>query len=424
MTSTTSTNVLNPTLYHMLSMACRPGRMAGFGLQGGEVKITNQGHPMVGSYVQDFLYKSRPGEARTNTPRFKLNIADWGESYNVCCPYCGDLRHRLKISHRFNVHDAIVNSRNLHLIHCFNEGCHQEADFRDLFFKRIDLAGNSMMNIHAAPSMRMVAPSDAVTRPVELPGSLTPVGSLDKTHPARVFLESRGYNVRKLSEYFKIGLCTESRVRMARNRVIVPIYKGGALQGWQGRYIGETGDGNCKKLYSCTNNFCEFMWRHEGEDKPQTCPSCNSTEYKPRAVPKWISGTGTKLGQTLYNYDNARTYNFSVVVEGPMDAVKVGSPTQGDVPGPAVSVFNHILTAQQRNLLHSTWAARGPVFLMFDDDVFDETIEQYKELSMFFPKGLCVVQLPRDSDPGDLEHAHIWQLISDAAKRDGINRVW
>lgn len=70
-----------------------------------------------------------------------------GEQYAVNCPFCGDTRHRLYISHMWN---QIIETSNhvkyhcsKHLIRCFNEDCQRkEENFNQLCEKLIHVMKN------------------------------------------------------------------------------------------------------------------------------------------------------------------------------------------------------------------------------------------------------------------------------------------
>jgi hypothetical protein len=99
----------------------------------GRVRIVNPGVAMTGSYGRDPVRK-----------RTKFTILEWGESYVLCCPFCGDQRGRLYVSHRFAVPDLVAGVKNLRLIRCFNEDCFRKEpahckQFADYLFGLVNL---------------------------------------------------------------------------------------------------------------------------------------------------------------------------------------------------------------------------------------------------------------------------------------------
>ena len=401
------TDTLNPELYRALSLACQKGPPTG--LAGRRVIIRNRGIPMTASYLSD------PYSRNVYQPRTKLNVQSFGETYCVCCPFCGDLRHRLWINHRFNTYDPVTKSKQLYLCHCFNEGCERSTGFTDLLLSRIDLVANML----AKPTVpKVVAPTEDQSIAVKLPMNLISLRELDSGHPACVFLRSRGFNPKKLADNFRVMWCPHDPNPNIRHRIVVPVFNQGVCVGYQARYVDSNGSGDCSRLFTCFNRLCGHQWYYPGDTKPVACPACGTND-PPTPVVKWYTGPGTKLGNVALNYDYARTYDFVVVVEGPHDVFRIGTPTKTEVPGPAIALFNHII-GSRRDLIAQTWGSRGPVFLMFDEDVFKKSIAQAIALAPYCPKGVTVVELPDGKDPADMSHAEVWACLTKAAQDAGF----
>src|SRR5262245_45733418 len=86
----------------------------------GDVKISNHG--------QAIRWGVRVVDGRPRRFIDKRHGHHQGESYVVCCPYCHDGRHRLTINHMWGFYDELTGSRNLWLVHCFNEKCIDSYD--------------------------------------------------------------------------------------------------------------------------------------------------------------------------------------------------------------------------------------------------------------------------------------------------------
>src|SRR5262245_56150333 len=82
--TTAAANVLRPLLYHELHRAF------------GRVRVVHAGEPCVADVVHSPA--SRSGR--------RLQIIEWGESYAVDCPYCGDARGSLYVNHFWSPFDA------------------------------------------------------------------------------------------------------------------------------------------------------------------------------------------------------------------------------------------------------------------------------------------------------------------------------
>jgi len=398
--------VLNEPLYRALTLACQKGPPSG--LAGRRVFVLNRGKSMAGQYVSDPFAKD------VYNARTRLDVVSYGETYKVCCPYCGDLRHRLYINHRYGTFDPVTKSKNRFLCHCFNESCEKRADFHSVLEARIDVLSNKLaVSQIPLPSVT----SGEVSPVIELPASCMPIQELEHSHPAVVFLRNKGFNHKKLGNNFNIKWCPHHPNQLVRHRIIVPINMYGCCVGWQARYVDLTGSGDCSRLFCCTNPMCMHQWVYPGDVKPQVCPQCGSNQHTPSAVPKWYTSPGTKVGSSMLNFDVARAYDFVVVVEGPHDVFRVGTPTMPDTAGPAVCIFNHKIGQAQQQLMFNTWANRGPIFLMFDDDVFAKSIDQAIRLAPLCKHGITVVELPKNQDPADLPHTEVWELISAAAEK-------
>ena len=79
-----TSKLLNPELYNSLSRTF------------GQVRVMNLGVAM--RYA--VAHNSVSGDK-------EINIREWGETYKVCCPKCGDRRFRLLINHRHDTTEPL-----------------------------------------------------------------------------------------------------------------------------------------------------------------------------------------------------------------------------------------------------------------------------------------------------------------------------
>src|ERR1035438_3249329 len=94
----------------------------------GSVIIANEGEGMVTARSSARMMESRTVQGgalsqRGATTRGRVEVLHRGESYRVCCPKCGDTRHRLWINHR------MVEFPGLTI--CFNAGCYRSREARE-----------------------------------------------------------------------------------------------------------------------------------------------------------------------------------------------------------------------------------------------------------------------------------------------------
>lgn len=184
----------------------------------GQVRIVSEGQKRLASF--------RNG---------KEDIQQYGESFNVCCPFCGDGKFRLSVGYTWLTRDP-TGKRHVDRIHCYNEHCREpygEAFWRP-FAEAID-RGASVDRM-----AELLAPPPPPPEPIRLPVGCQPLQSLAADHPAFAFL-ARQYPRVPLEDFLAAGVQFtdqyDERWRMAANRVIFPIVQDQALQWWQGRTI-------------------------------------------------------------------------------------------------------------------------------------------------------------------------------------------
>jgi hypothetical protein len=113
----------------------------------------------------------------------------------------------------------------------------------------------------------------------------------------------------------------------------------------------------------------------------------------------------------LYNFDQARDYPFGVINEGVASSWSVGPM--------AMSILGRTIHLAQKTMLSYRYREK-PLFLMLDGDADVETEEIANELREVCGKGLGVVRLPADKDPGDFLPDVNMGLIYEAAEQQGI----
>jgi hypothetical protein len=395
--------MLNTKLHNALRRAIAAGK-----LKGKEVKIVNVNQKRTGNYVPNPI----------NTKRLRFKTSNAGETYWVCCPWCGDTRYRLSISYQWNEYDPILNSKNLGLLHCFNEECQGKPGFIEHMTNM--LTGLFSRNDKQLPAIasKEVQEDTKVTPP----GLTTKVSELSVDHPAYKFLTSRNLDPKLLGEFFDVSFCYLSNYAYANNRIIFPVIIDKETIGWQARYINVHGGGDVAGLYFCKS--CRVHAKHA--TKPKACDRCQSDMIEP--VPKYWTSPGFKKGHALMNYDNARSWcensPFVIIVEGPVDAIHIGSPAGSCMPGPAVALFGHTLSPQQKLLIGEAW--RGKVVcVMLDEDAKKdaESIRQDLQSSVGAFKAVLNITLPPGKDPADCSHSLLWQLINSEADKVGIKLV-
>lgn len=172
-------------------------------------------------------------------PGKSVEVIQRGEHYNVCCPFCGDERHRLSISYLWLVKPPLAVERITHLINCYNEKCEEvySEEFRAPFLDDLELAEMGILPIEDGP--RKV--SARTLFDIRLPVGFQPLHTLPPDHPAIKFAKLK-YNIpiEYMSKSYEVGFTGEfdEIYPKAQNRIIFPIRdEHNKLVGWQARSV-------------------------------------------------------------------------------------------------------------------------------------------------------------------------------------------
>jgi hypothetical protein len=289
---------LNPTLFRLLRRRF------------GEVRVANPGVPFV---------EGPPGRDLVHG-RVIRRIDERGETYKVCCPFCGDTRFRLFVNHTWGVRRP-DGGRGLALAKCFNEDCLYRRENREALLEDLTAPGDPL----AAPRLRR--PKERPPAKPELPGECVPLSELPEGHPALDYLRSRHFDPDEVGRDYGVLWCEEAlyRYRLASRRLVVPVTHDGKLVSWQARHPGD------------------LDWKARG------------------APPKYYTMPGSALGRYAYNLDAASRYRALVVCEGVTDVWAFGPM--------AVALFGAFKGGERVRLVGSAAAASGaPVVLLLDPD--------------------------------------------------------
>jgi hypothetical protein len=186
-------------------------------------------------------------------------------------------------------------------------------------------------------------------------------------------------------------------------------------------------------LYRCGD--CSHQWTHVAapdevtpvfsglrtrKHKPTICPGCQAMgAIEP--VPKYFTMPGFSKAAQLVNTDAAAKYPFCVVVEGPKDVLRVGTPESKDIPGPAVGALGHKLSQAQKLQIREHWG-NGTVVILLDPDARETQASLAAEL-VGYVKNIVSVGLPDGRDPGDCDHHLLWQLIYRTCEKHGVRII-
>jgi len=329
------------------------------------VVVANEGEAMLKSYGEDPL---------TGRRRISVTPGCAGEYYRVNCPYCGDTRKRLWVNHMFGVVDDETGSRCLWLAVCYNEGCMSVEGRPWELYER--LYGFRNLNVRSADVLPGRVNDPAELTEIEFAGVTVPLKDLPLGAPAVVYVNSRGFDHRELSDMYGISLCVSAPedCPMAQGRLFIPIRMRGVQVGWQCRYVGDL-------------------------------------DWKLTDTPKYYGARHMAKRAMLYNFDVARASGCAIVCEGASDVWSVGRR--------GVALMGKSMSDLQAQLICSTWPG-GAVLVALDGDAFDEAQCIVDRLSSSYDGMVGLITFPPDIDPGDLDRTVLGAHISACAAAQGI----
>lgn len=345
---------LNPALYRRLERLF------------GTVRIGGEGESLLAKpYIDPVL----------GVPRLAISHA--GEYYEVVCPYCTDTRYRLWINHAWGQKDG-HNRFMTFLAVCYNEDCLSSEENRADLIEKLTGSENWLSQVKLRPGK--IVPEEACE--VVWPGCVKPLAKLLPDHPANRYLMLRHFDPDKLSKLYDVRYCSESQYVLARNRIIIPIWAGGKLRGWQARHIGE------------------LPWKDPA--KKRDLP------------PKYFSAPGSHFrSKTLYNFDRARQWQTGVIVEGPADVWSFGSMAMG--------CFGNTLTPIQTRMFLSVFRKRTGVLLLDPEEYESKrTRKTIEELKRAMHGKFAAVKLPDGTDPGSLDREYLRRYVQVRAAEVGV----
>ena len=327
-----------------------------------------------------------------NLNPYDVMYGDWGETYTVCCPKCGDARHRLHISHMWNVElkPGLILKQ---LVKCFNEDC----DWRDL-----DQHLNASKLLGGLKPVKACDINKSVARPARVmklpsdPKHIHYLAELPKDHPAALYVRSRGMDPEFISKTYGVSYCSYSNWKTAiqdssgktwyvtpEERLILPNLDGdGSWRGWQARYIGG---------FKYTDNVSQW-------DKVPRDPVKGS-----ELLPKYLTAPGMMAKSTVFNVGRAAKLTkgqLCFVNEGPLSAMASGPC--------GVCTFGMRLSPIQIDILAQHFKDGRIIMLRESEDDPTHTCDILNKMV----KGGChIVDLPPKTDAADLGFEKTVKLI-------------
>lgn len=306
-----------------------------------------------------------------------------GERYVVNCPYCGGER-KLWLSYLAGA-VAEMDSRRIrfprNLVICYRCLFNKNEDKTREFWKK--LRENGYEGDETKLTVMEVAGSDdggsfetADKAPAELLPVCVPLSGAGVPEAVGVYLRGRGIDPGKLER--ELGACWSDDPKgygYGIGRIIFPVWQNHRMVGWQGRCLDK-----------------------DVSDKE----------------PKYWFPPGSRSDTWLYNMDRARWCDSVVLVEGVLDVFKVGPS--------GVARFGKMTHPRQLTLLRAIWGTRSLIYLPDTNDprAIDKAREEALDWQIrgLFSGGVEIVYLPKNRDPGSMEHEEIQKIIKEKTGTD------
>lgn len=375
-TGTTPT-VLNPTLYTALLRA--------FGSTG----VIHAGEP------RELVYAPARG---LNGVVLRAIVKQYGEQYQVNCPFCGDTRRRLNINHCYGVTDTRTRSPNRHLFHCFNEKCHEDrANWQRLYSRLVQAGYQPSQATISAPVGNTSNTAEPNTfelpaaRPIALPANFIPLHLLNLKHAAVQYVVSRGFDFLELSAIWGVGYCRSDPDSnpLLEDRLVIPIYR-----------IQPTLSSTSVTNTTTANSQCHILagWQARALDSD--------------SQQKYLTAQGFQKSSVLYGLPQAIATRGPVYLcEGVTDCWAIG-------PG-AVALLGKTISPAQIGLLQRYFSQRQIVILL-DRDAYHDALEISAKLRGRLSR-YVVARLPDDKDdPGECTREEILACAARALNRDPV----
>lgn len=325
----------------------------------GKVKVYNAGVPLWYEYEQPPIIAYDPN------PRMVLEVQQHGEQYRISCPCCNDTTYRCYVNHKFGEPDSI--GRVITLIKCYNNNCFSNRNNVFTMLNQLLALSNGQTTATLAQAAEDWFVPEEVAVPPEWPGDMVSLNDLlvsQPGHQAVQYMLGRGYTAEQFSK-FQLAYCPRShKFPVATDRIIVPAFKEGQLWGWQAR---QTFDSKAKG-----------------------------------ALPKYITMTGMKKGDWLYNFDIAKDQDRLVVVEAPFSVHFLGDCS-------AATFGKDVSKTQLSQIVR--YGQRKPIIVWLDMDAQDKAKAACKHLQM---AGLRVYNVDTQTamNAADYRTAAAWSIIN------------
>jgi len=333
----------------------------------GHVRVSNEGMPAVMTAVPQTAVTM--GMRRAAGRHLEPVVRFGGEQYHICCPFCGDRRYRLYISHNWDSHVDIEGVGTVYAgkrANCFNEDCLADRGNH----RRLEEAISAHLDGPPVVITGTETACDLSESSVDLPDGMLSLKDPRVPPGVIAYLAGRGYDLAQLADVWGVGAAWMPFFGTVAP--VFPIVQQGLVKGWQARY--------------------------PAKDRPDK-------------LPRWHTMAGTRKSWLLYNMDSARHHQTVVLTEGVFDAISVGQC--------AVAMFGKDPSPRQCQLLKDIWGGKTLIWIPDNNDpesleASDIGVRRFN-LEGAFRGGAHRLLLPAAyEDAGECPHDVIWRCARDA----------
>ncbi len=353
-----------------------------------DVTVVEENEP--GGYSRQIVQKEVDGRRNRYVNYKHIDGRSRGERYRLNCPFCGDTKKRLWVSHLFLKYDLDALRRNWGNVHCFHHECHSDFENKRTLAEMIGYDLDAI-EVSARPTefLGMKAVDLNEVREIGLPGLCTPIHELDWQHPAVSYLTGRGLDAVKLGMEYGISWVSRGyKLTALDNRILVPLFRKGHLVGWSARVVGKL---------------------DESFDAPA----------------KWLHSPGGMSGM-LYGLGGAMAGPVAVAVEGPIDKWAVGKS--------AFAVLGKSFGYEkQQRLRQAAMVSPVQLFVVLLDPKQDERslakgeVHQSEKMAAslrsIVTQPVIDVRLPMHMDPGSSDGVFLAKFMYQAVKAKGYENL-
>jgi len=349
------------------------------------IAITSVGEPGVYTYPSQKFCGLRKSKKRKGVGR----VEEWGETYSINCPECGDTKNRLYVSHYTGATAATSSKKHKDtgekvpcgfiefgtVAVCHNEHCNVAPYLKRVLARAGELGD---VVVHAPAKF-----SGGVVESVPLPLNFS---LFDSAVPNEVldYIADRRYTPDYLEKNFDIRYMPPgtflwkradgTEVKSWDPRLLIPVYRAHVVIGWQARIA---------------------------QDVPQ------GTKVKKYLFPPTSVTHGEGKSSWFYNGYEASYCKDIVIVEGVTDVWRIGLH--------ALCIFGKTIGQSQIEVMKEAWGSFASCVIVFDGDPdawkAANKLKNILREQNVFPGGVTALRLGAGYDPDNYTTEEINLLI-------------